>query len=242
MRTRWRRYRVGVEALAGSRALALGSGGVAVIGLAATKLPPGITTAPDRAIVLAASLVLAALAAAALASRYSLVWRGLAAWWLTAGVFAAVRAAGQPLALPSLVPLLESLTIGLACAAGAAPGRPATRILTAAVAIMLAVFGAIHILYRADVGSLAPAWVPWREQAPLLSGAIMLGSAAAMLAGRARIAALVVAAMFVSWLPLVHAPLVIASNGAASEWLFALIAICLIGVLLRVAAAAWPKR
>lgn len=103
-------------------------------------------------------------------------------------------------------------------------------------AVMLTLFGLVHLSQSAAITSLLPADFPMRSVVPYLTGALQLlfGLAIAVDARSAIWGAGLAALMFVSWIPLVHATRLNVMPSLA-EWQFAILALCLSGALLDLA-------
>jgi uncharacterized membrane protein len=101
---------------------------------------------------------------------------------------------------------------------------------------MLILFGSIHLLHSDLIASLIPSWVPVATSWPMVTGPLLCGAGVAFLVGRfVEVASLGVAAMFASWLPIVHAERIIKTPSDAFEWTFAITALALVGAALTIA-------
>ncbi len=95
--------------------------------------------------------------------------------------------------------------------------------------VMLVVFGLVHLTYPAAISAMIPQGFPARAVWPWLTGTASCAAGIALVFGLgARLAAVLVGAMFVSWLPLVHVARLIAEPSRA-EWVFAATALSLAG-------------
>jgi hypothetical protein len=102
---------------------------------------------------------------------------------------------------------------------------------------MLLAFGAVHLGHHEAIAGMIPTWLPARATWPWVTGGALVAAGLALLAGRwAREAALATAAMFGSWLPLVHLGRLIERPGNAFELTFASMALALTGAAWCVAA------
>lgn len=111
-----------------------------------------------------------------------------------------------------------------------------TILATAAIALMCALFGVIHLLNAATIASMVPTWIPMRESWPFVTGGIQVVAAVGMLIPRTRrLATLVIAAMFASWIIVLHLPRLASAPTDFGEWAFAAMALALTGALLSVA-------
>lgn len=132
----------------------------------------------------------------------------------------------------------EALTLACAAAAvafdtGSIGARQSRAALQGAVSVMLLLFGYIHATEAATIAGLIPAWFPLPAVAPYATATVMMLAGAALWIPRAMPAAICgVAAMFVSWLPVVHAPRLAAAPADVGEWAFAAMALALAGSLL----------
>lgn len=157
-----------------------------------------------------------------------LTW-AIAAFWI-----AAALASGFRLILSQSVPIAVAFAEAavLATAFLLLTSRIQPRRLLPPVILALALFGMVHILKREDLAGLIPAILPYREAWPLLTGSTMLAAAAAIPFDRTRIYALAtVALMFLAWVPIVHAPRILARPDAG-EVIFAATDVALIGALI----------
>jgi hypothetical protein len=98
-------------------------------------------------------------------------------------------------------------------------------------------FGALHFLYIAYVAFVIPGWIPAHVAFAYATGTAHVASGVSILTTViARIAALLTAAMFGSWVLIVHLPRVIAKSHDPNEWTSMLIALAMCGSALLVAA------
>lgn len=96
--------------------------------------------------------------------------------------------------------------------------------------LSLILFGAVHWLYPVAIAGLMPDWIPTASLWPWLTGGIQIGAGLMILSGwRAALAAFGIGLMWLSWIPLVHLPRLIAAPGDAFEWTFMLTALTLAG-------------
>lgn len=214
-------------------------GGIAAlgcVGMVTARLPAiifpgagktGMVQTGICAVVIAATLIFAARPGSRIAAG------ALVSFLLGAFVIAVASAVAGHEGLAAWVPSAETLTLIAAILCFADQRRIALGLLVAASAVMLALFGTIHLLQPAAIASLFPEWLPRSDKVPLVSGALMLGAAVALFVPQLRAkAAILVAAMFVSWLPLIHAGRIAADSTSAFEWEFAFMALALSGALL----------
>ena len=104
--------------------------------------------------------------------------------------------------------------------------------------VSMPVFGALHFIYIAYVASVIPGWIPSHVFFGYATGIAHVASGLGILTGVfSRIAAYCTAAMFGSWVLIVHAPRVFANPHGASEWTSMLIALGMCGGALLIASA-----
>lgn len=123
--------------------------------------------------------------------------------------------------------------------AGLAPGTLAKQITTVGrifYAVSLPVFGVLHFLYIGYVASVIPAWIPAHVAFGYATGTAHIAAGVGLTTGvLGRIAALCAAAMFGSWVLILHAPRVLAHIRDANEWTSLLIALAMCGGALAIA-------
>ncbi len=99
-----------------------------------------------------------------------------------------------------------------------------------ALGLTLLVFGGVHLLHPAIVASLLPGWFPVPGIWPYVTGAIQIAAGVAVITGfRATVAAFAIGLMWLSWIPLVHLPRLIAAPDSGFEWTFMITALALAG-------------
>ena len=149
-----------------------------------------------------------------------------------------LAALAGPFDLTAWVPPAEAIAFAAACYARArAPAGGV--VLRLAFGMMLVLFGVVHLMHRDIIASLIPAWIPYAEHWPWLTGGVNLLAGAALILNRFTTpAALAIAAMFGSWLPLVHAERLLGAPDSLFEWTFALTALGLAGAALTIAGRA----
>jgi uncharacterized membrane protein len=99
-------------------------------------------------------------------------------------------------------------------------------------------FGALHFLYIPYVAFVIPNWIPAHVGFAYATGVAHITAGTSILTGViARIAALCAAAMFGSWVLILHAPRVLAHGRDPNEWTSMLIALTMCGSALLVAEA-----
>lgn len=220
--------------------LIVGTVGMAVVAAITGALPKAFFAAfsPGAPIAIVLSCLVAVGAAAALVKTWSIFGVRIAiSWWSVAALASLFHAAAKAGVATAWVSPAEAVMIALALLfLGQGKTESLLRLLVGGVMVMLVLFGAIHLVHHDSIAELIPARFPARDTLPFVTGTIMIIGAAGLLLPTTRhIAALVVAAMFASWIPLVHLPRILATPDDASEWIFALTALCLVGVLLAVA-------
>jgi uncharacterized membrane protein len=107
----------------------------------------------------------------------------------------------------------------------------------AALGITVAVFGAEHFQYVAFVADLIPKWIPGRVFWTYFCGAALIaGGVGMILRIKARLAAGLLGAMILAWVPLLHIPRALADphSGNGNEWssVFEAISFSGIGLIL----------
>jgi uncharacterized membrane protein len=99
-------------------------------------------------------------------------------------------------------------------------------------------FGVLHYIYIAYVASVIPDWIPAHVFFGYATGVAHLASGLGILTGVfSRLAAYCTAAMFGSWVVIVHVPRVLANFRHPNEWTSMLIAIGMCGGALLIASA-----
>ena len=212
--------------------LQLGSALLAVIGILSrtTPITPGQVGAPQTVALVVSGALLSLVLLTVFQPRFLL---GLAVSWTIAGALEIPLKPNLAITPIPWVGSLEALVIAVSFLCLARPTRWGIWTLMISVIGMLTLFGIIHIAHASSVASLIPAWFPERTAVPFATGGLMLLSAClfTMKKLRAGIAS-AMAAMFATWLPIVHLPRIIATPGDAGEWNFAAMAVCLVGSLL----------
>jgi uncharacterized membrane protein YphA (DoxX/SURF4 family) len=125
-------------------------------------------------------------------------------------------------------------------------GRTAlTRILAAGryiFAAPLVIFSILHFKYAFFISMLIPKWIPERFFFANFVGLCFLCAALAIATGiRARLAGYMLAAMFLLWVAILHAPRVAAASHTGSEWTSMFIALAMAGCALAAAASGPAK-
>lgn len=107
----------------------------------------------------------------------------------------------------------------------------------------MVVFGAQHFMYGQFIAMLVPSWLPWHIFWTYFFGVALIAAGISIVTGiRARLAAILLGVMFLSWVVVLHAPRVVASPHNGDEWSSLFVAIAMCGSCLIIAAASVPKR
>lgn len=120
-----------------------------------------------------------------------------------------------------------AMASGLAVLIGAAlPAR-------IAFGVSLLVFGLMHVIYSDYVASVIPGWIPGHTFWAYATGAFHVAGGLALLAGIcARPAAILLTAMFGSWVVLLHVPRAVAAGAVRAEWTSTVVALAMVGTSL----------
>lgn len=167
----------------------------------------------------------------------------LALYWGLAAIWSLATMATPGSGL-SWVPVAETGLFAIASLRAVWPieTRLGDAVATAArscTAIALIFFGCIHIVNREAISGLIPQWIPAANYWPWVTGSILAAAGIAIgLRKFSDLAAIVIAAMFGSWIILVHTERVMSRPESIFEWTFALTAFALIGVVLMAAQSA----
>jgi hypothetical protein len=109
-------------------------------------------------------------------------------------------------------------------------------------AVPLVIFSVLHFKYAFFISNLIPKWIPERFFFANFVGLCFLCAALAIATGiRARLAGYMLAAMFLLWVAILHAPRVAASPHNGNEWTSMLIALAMAGCA-SAAAAGTPTK
>lgn len=219
-------------ALARPTALAAG-GAIALLGAVGGGVPGLLYSADGRSGPGWTALSFA-VGAASVLSGFSPRHRMLA--WISACCWVLLAIATvAPGSLTGFVGPAECLFLATAAMSGAA-SRKLGLPLAGAAAVMLVLFGTIHLVHSDAIASLVPPFVPYPDRVPFATGALMVAAGMAMPWRRARRPfVLAVALMFAAWVPLVHGARLAASPTDTFEWQFALMAVALAAGLVFVA-------
>jgi hypothetical protein len=151
---------------------------------------------------------------------------------------------GEVLALAGGAWILAASTLASALPASLG-GAALTRILAAGrylFAVPLIIFGILHFKYAFFISTLIPTWIPGRFFFANFVGLCFICAALAIATGiRARLAGYMLAAMFLLWVAMLHAPRVAAASHNGNEWTSMFIALAMAGCSLAAAANAPAK-
>jgi len=160
----------------------------------------------------------------------------LAGHWTLALVFTILAAAKAPPNALNWVPVSQTALFVLASLASTnKSGLPLAQMtdLRRPFAVMLVFYGLVHIFQRALIAGLIPSWIAGAAIWPWFTGSVLVAAGIALLAGRAvEVASLAIAAMFASWILVVHLGRIAGDPANSFEWSFALTALALTGVAL----------
>jgi uncharacterized membrane protein len=174
--------------------------------------------------------VFAILAAIVAARRRGWAWL-LALYWLTI-LALSLPFDGAAIVRPTAwVAPAEAALLALAAAAAGSAVIGLRRVLPIAAAMLLLLFGGIHLSQGPAIAALTPAWLPMRSVAPYASGLLQIAAGLWLAVRPSRGPAWTMAAMYLSWLPLIHLPRLLAEPDAG-EWRFAAMALALAGALI----------
>lgn len=97
-------------------------------------------------------------------------------------------------------------------------------------AATMVVFGVQHFLYTGVLATLIPSWIPWPVFWEYFVGAAFIAAAVAIATGKAaRLAALLLGAMFAVFVLALHLPRVLGAIRSRDEWTSALVAVAMCG-------------
>lgn len=152
---------------------------------------------------------------------------------------------GEVLAFAGGAWMLASSMLGSLLPATSPARRTAiTRILTSGHCIFVApliIFSVLHFKFAFFISNLIPRWIPERFFFANFVGLCFLCAALAIVTGiRARLAGYMLAAMFLLWVAILHAPRVAASPHNGNEWTSMFVALAMGGCGLAAAARFQP--
>lgn len=109
---------------------------------------------------------------------------------------------------------------------------------------MLVIFGVIHCKYHQFITSMIPAWIPFREVWPWITGSINIAAGLSLVTGvKMRMGGGLVGLMFASWVPIVNLPRNVASPESIEDWTATAMTVTLAGAAWLIAGlAALPKK
>jgi hypothetical protein len=141
--------------------------------------------------------------------------------------------------------ILAASTLAVLPATSSASRTALARILAAGryiFAVPLVIFSVLHFKYAFFISKLIPTWIPERFFFANFVGLCFLCAALAIATGiRARLAAFMLAAMFLLWVAILHAPRVAAASHNGNEWTSMFIALAMAGSALAAAASTPAK-
>ena len=119
-----------------------------------------------------------------------------------------------------------------------------TRIARIAFGVSAVLFGLAHFVYMNYTAPLVPTWLPPSQEFwGYATGVFHIAGGLAIVAGiRARLAAVLLAAMYASFIPLVFVPVLMAETSSAFRWTECATTIVLVGVAWTVADSLRPIR
>lgn len=110
-------------------------------------------------------------------------------------------------------------------------------------AVSLVVFGVQHFMYAQFVGMLIPEWIPWHLFWVYAAGVVFFTVAASLMLGRmVWVSSAMLAAMFLLWVLVLHAPRVLHALHNGDEWTSAAIALAMGGASLGMTGALGDRR
>jgi len=170
-------------------------------------------------------------AAAALTAYYTLIVVLLMngrVMFANYAVFGAYSGAAEPVAIAAgaLIVYAASANIDAASAARL------TRIGQIAFGICALLFGAAHFVYMNYTAPLVPKWLPPSQEFwGYATGVFHIAGGVAILTGvRARLAAILLAVMYASFIPLVFVPVLMAETSSVFRWTECATTVVLVGV------------
>jgi uncharacterized membrane protein len=175
-------------------------------------------------------------AAAALAAYYGLivllVMNGRVIF-ANYAVFGAYSGAAEPLAIAAGALIVYAASADI----DAARAARFTRAARLAFGVCAVLFGLAHFVYMNYTAPLVPKWLPPSgEFWGYATGVFHIAAGVAILTGiRARLAAILAAAMYASFIPLVFVPVLMTETTSAFRWTEAATTIVLVGVAWTVA-------
>jgi uncharacterized membrane protein len=106
----------------------------------------------------------------------------------------------------------------------------------------MVVFGVQHFMYVQFIATLVPSWLPLHVFWTYFFGVALIAAGISIFTGiQARLAAILLGAMFLLWVVVLHAPRVAASPHNGDEWSSLFVAMAMCGSCFIIAAAAASK-
>jgi uncharacterized membrane protein YphA (DoxX/SURF4 family) len=106
----------------------------------------------------------------------------------------------------------------------------------------MVVFGVQHFMYTQFIATLVPSWLPLHVFWTYFFGVALIAAGISIVTGiQARVAAILLGAMFLLWVVVLHAPRVAASPHNGDEWSSLFVAMAMCGSCFIIAAAAASK-
>jgi len=97
-------------------------------------------------------------------------------------------------------------------------------------ALTLTVFGVQHLLYARFVSTIVPSWIPGRLFWAYAVGVAFIAASLSILTNiKARLAATLLGAMFLTWVVILHLPRVFSASHNGNEWTSAFVALAMCG-------------
>jgi len=222
----------GGQRRAGQLLLMIGTAAIFSASAVGGSMPPMFAGVPSGipAVVVGLAIGLAAFTAAWLSPPALLGWPIVVAWMSAAAISAWSMIQVGP-AIEAAVSTIEALVLSAASMVLIRNGSSRS-VLRWLLTVMLVMFGTIHLFFRPAIAGLMPDFIPFAAIWPWITGTLLIGSGLATLFKHVRgYALLIVAAMFLAWVPLIHVPRLLASF-SIGEATFAAMAIALSGSLL----------
>lgn len=219
----------------GWRVLGLGVAAMAVVGLAWGDFDPGQPVPkafPGRIALAYAADAFMLVAGAAMEWRRTAAWGAAALAGYYAIVVVVLMAGRMVLAHPAEFGAYSDAAEQLAIAAGAlivyaanagsdaGPAARLTRLGQMAFGVCAVLFGAAHFIYMNLTAPLVPKWLPPGQAFwAYATGLAQIAAGIAILTGvEARLAAILLSAMYAAFTPLVHLPMLLAAPSSHWEW------------------------
>lgn len=149
------------------------------------------------------------------------------------GVFGAYSGAAEPVAITAGALIIYAATADI----DAARAARLTRIAQLVFGVCAVLFGLAHFFYMNYTAPLIPKWLPPSQEIwGYATGIFHIAAGIAILTGiRARLAAILAAVMYASFIPLVFVPVLMTETSSVFRWTELATTITLVGVALIVA-------